>query len=733
MATTTEKHEFQAEARQLLDLMIHSVYSHKEIFLRELISNASDALDKRRVASLSDSAIGMPDEPEIRIERNTAGRLLTISDNGIGMSRSEVIEYIGTLARSGTKEFLSRLQASKDQAASAELIGQFGVGFYSSFLVADRVVLITRKAGEETATRWESTGDGTYTLEEADLPEPGTTITLHLKKADPEDGLDDYASEWKIKEIVKRYSDFVTWPIRMKVGDKDQTLNSMKAIWTRDPSEVTAEEYTEFYHHISHDPGDPLEVIRFRGEGTFEYTTLLFIPSRAPFDLFYPEMKRGVQLYVKRVFIMDDADLVPEYLRFVRGVVDSEDLSLNISREILQQDRQITLMRKRLEKKVLSTLEEMRNAWRKHQDDLANGAAASGNVGSGDGDSAASRDGASDAVSGSGAASGSASSSGSASKLILPPDLEEEGGRTTETGAEDAKEKPKDQERGDSEAARYLTFWREFGKVLKEGAYRSEDEQRERILGLCLFASTRDPHAPTSLADYVARMKEGQDKIYYLTGDRRELLDQSPHLESYKAKGYEVLLLTDPVDELWTGAPGLTFQDHTFESVARGNAELGTAEERRRAAEALSEKRVEYASLLEALQERLSDSIKEVRLSNRLTESLACLVAGETDLSPQMEQLLRAMGQDPGKQKRILELNPNHPVLVTLQRLFEEDRRNPRIGDYAELIHGQALLAEGGRLEDPARFSELFSKLLAESLNQPNPAPTSSEASSGQA
>lgn len=688
MASTTEKHEFQAEARQLLDLMIHSVYSHKEIFLRELISNASDALDKRRVASLSDSAIGMPESPEIRIERDTAGRLLTISDNGIGMSRNEVVEYIGTLARSGTKEFLHSLQASKDKAASAELIGQFGVGFYSTFLVSDRVVLITRKAGELGATRWESTGDGTYTLEEADLAEPGTTITLHLKEADPEDGLDDYASEWKIKEIVKRYSDFVTYPIRMKVGDKFQTLNSMKAIWTRDPSEVRPEEYTEFYHHISRDLGDPLRVIRFRGEGTFEYTTLLFIPSRAPFDLFYPEMRRGVHLYVKRVFIMDEADLVPDYLRFIRGVVDSEDLSLNISREILQQDRQITLMRKRLEKKVLSTLEEMKETWRKHRD--AGGSTVGADVEPG----------------------------GKASKLVLPPDMEAD--ERTET----ADSTEKDAEKA-VEASKYLNFWREFGKVLKEGIYR-DDEQRERILALCLFDSTHHPSSPTTLSEYVGRMKEGQEKIYFLTGDRRELLEHSPHLESYLAKGYEVLLLTDPVDELWTGSPGMRFQDHELESVARGNAELGTADERRQAAEALSGKRAEYASLLEALQERVSDSVKEVRLSNRLTESLACLVAGDDDLTPQMEHLLRAMGQDPGKQKRILELNPSHPVLTTLQHLFEKNRRDPRIGDYAELIHGQAVLAEGGRLQDPARFTKLFSELLTESLVRAEPGDPSS-------
>ncbi|MCA9727500.1 MAG: molecular chaperone HtpG [Candidatus Eisenbacteria bacterium] len=675
MASTIEKHEFQAEARQLLELMIHSVYSNKEIFLRELISNASDALDKLRFAAVTEPALAEGHALEIRLIPDAEAKTLTLWDSGIGMSRDELVKNLGTIAHSGTKAFLA---ANAGGSGDLNLIGQFGVGFYSTFLVSDRVVLITRKAGEEDATRWESTGDGTYTLEDAERTEVGTTITLHLKAADPEDGLEDFTSEWKIKEIVKQYSDFVTYPIRMKVGEKDQTLNSMKAIWTRDASDVKPEEYDEFYHHISHDLGDPLEVVRFRGEGTFEYTMLLFLPSRAPFDLFYPEMKRGVHLYVKRVFIMDDCrDLVPDYLRFVRGVVDSEDLSLNISREILQQDRQITLMRKRLEKKVLGTLEELKEAWRKASD----GAATAESV---------------------------AADSQAVDEAETAGDTD--GGAKADADSTDGS--------GDTtaETPKFLTFWNEFGKVLKEGAYRGGEHQ-ERILSLCLVASTHGP-GYTTLADYVGRMKEGQEKIYYLTGDRRELLEQSPHLESYRAKGYEVLLLTDPVDELWVNAPGLQFQEHEFESAARGTAELGTAEERRQAAEALSGKRKEHASLMEALQERLSDSIKEVRLSNRLTESLACLVAGNDDLSPQMEHILRAMGQDPGKQQRILELNPNHPALTTLQHLFDRDPRDSRIGDYAELIYGQAILAEGGRLEDPARFSKLFSTLLTESLGR---------------
>ena len=638
MTATIERHEFQAEAKQLLDLMIHSVYSNKDIFLRELISNASDALDKRRVLSLSDESIGFPDDPEIRIETDAENRTLTITDVGVGMSRSEVIEYVGTLAKSGTKDFLAKVRESRE-APSPELIGQFGVGFYSAFLVADRVDLTTRRAGEEHATRWQSSGDGTYTIAGTDRDEVGTTIVLHLKKVDEEDGVSDYTQEWKLREIVKQYSDFVTYPIRMEIertegsGDdakkvqKTETLNSMKAIWARSPEEVTDEEYAEFYKHVSHDWNEPLTHLRFHAEGTLEYTMLLYIPSQPPFDLFHFHHRRGVNLYVKRIFIMDDCeDLVPTHLRFVKGVVDSEDLSLNLSREILQQDRQIRLMRKQLEKKVLGELEKMK--------------------------------------------------------------------------------------RDDSE--KFGTFWKSFGKVLKEGIMgeMGASENAEKILSLCLFDSTHSQEEPASLADYVSRMKPGQEKIYFVTGDSRTLLESSPQLEAYKAKGYEVLLLTDPVDEIWTGAFPPKYMDHEFESVAKGAADLGTEDERKKEEEALEEKKREYGSLLEAVQKKLGDEVKEVRLSRRLTESPACLVGDEQDMTPQMEQMLRAMGRDPGKQKRILELNPDHPVLKMLQKLFDADPGDSRIGDYAELVHGQAVLAEGGKLENPARFSRLLTELM---------------------
>lgn len=640
MSTTVERHEFQAEAKQLLDLMIHSVYSNKEIFLRELISNASDAIDKRRVASLSDSKIEFPAEPEIRIEVDDANRTLTLIDTGIGMSRSEVVEYIGTLAKSGTKEFLAKMKEAKE-AGSPELIGQFGVGFYSSFLVADRVDMTTRRAGEDTATLWKSTGDGTYTLDDAERDEPGTSITLHLKPADEENGLDDFTKEWKIREIVKKYSDFVTYPVKMEIerteGEGDEvktvreteTLNSMKAIWARDPGEVEDDEYNEFYKHISHDWTDPLTRIRFKAEGTLEYTMLLFIPSQAPMDLFQFQQRRGVNLYVKRIFIMDDCeDLVPSHLRFVRGVVDSEDLSLNISREILQQDRQIQLMRKQLEKKVLSEIERLKR---------------------------------------------------------------------------DDKEK-------------FQTFWKHFGAVLKEGIFAGfgQSENAEQILSLCLFDSTKDERV--TLSDYVSRMQSGQEKIYYMTGENREVLSHSPHLEAYRKKELEVLFLTDPVDEVWTGSMPPNYQDYEFESVGKGSADLGTDEEKKEAEEKLDKQKDEFGSLLEALQKHLDDDVKEVRLSRRLTESPACLVGDEHDMTPQMEQMLKSMGRDPGKQKRILELNPDHPILGSLKKVFSENADDSQIADYAHLIHGQATLAEGGKLADPARFSRLLTELMTKAM-----------------
>lgn len=645
MTATIEKHEFQTEAKQLLDLMIHSVYSHREIFLRELISNSSDAIDKRRVEALAESGIEAAAEPAIGIEADKEARTLTVSDNGIGMSREEVIRLIGTIAKSGSEAFLDKLKQSKDENLTAELIGQFGVGFYSTFMVADKVTLVTRRADETSATRWESTGDGTYTIEETEREEPGTTVTLHLKPADAEDSLDDFAEDWTIRRVVKKYSDFVTVPIRLtferteierdeegkpvegaeeKTESVTETINSMKAIWTRPRAEVTDEEYNEFYKHIGHDWNDPASVISIKGEGTFEFSALLFIPSKAPMDMFYAEQqRRGIHLYVKRVFIMDDCEeLVPPYLRFVRGVVDAEDLPLNISREILQKNRQIQIICKRLVKKILSTLETVR--------------------------------------------------------------------------------------KDDDE--KYLAFWGEFGRAFKEGIFL-DAENKERVLELSLFDSTHSEDKPTTLEAYVARMQPGQDKIYYLTGETRELIKNSPHLEAFAAKGIEVLLLSDPVDEVWTQQPP-EFEDRRFESIGKGVAQVGTDEEKKKAEEDLKDKNETYGALLEALKGHLDEHVKEVRLSTRLTESAACLVGDLHDITPQMEALMRSANQPIGPNKRILELNPDHPILENLQKIYSEDAADARLADYAELLHGQALLAEGGRPPEPAKFSRLVTELM---------------------
>jgi len=637
----SERHEFRTEARQLLDLMIHSVYSNKDIFLRELISNSSDALDKRRFEAVRQPEL-LPEGTElaIRIDTDPAARTLSVSDNGIGMTRDEVRDLIGTIAKSGTQEFLKALREAKDAAASTALIGQFGVGFYSTFMAADRVVMVTRRAGEETATRWESAGDGWYTLEDAERDAPGTTVTLHLKPADEEDGLKDFTKEWEIRQLVRQYSDFVAYPVRMEVerterdGEGEgaertvrtlETLNSMKAIWLRGREEVPEEEYHEFYRHISHDWNDPLLRIQAKIEGTLEYRLLLYIPSKAPWDLAYRHMDkaRGVHLYVKRVFIMDDcSDLLPEYLRFVRGVVDSEDLPLNISREILQQNRQIQRMNRGVTAKVLGALKDL----------------------------------------------------------------------------------------AEKDPEKYAAFWAEFGRVLKEGLFQ-DAENRGALLDLARLRSTAGD-AETSLADYVSRMQPGQTEIYYLTGDNLETLRRSPHLEGFAAKGWEVLLLSDPVDEVWTGAVE-KYGDFAFVSAARGTAAAGTEEERKQEEEARSEREKEDAPLLARMKEALGDRVKDVRLSSRLTESAACLVSDEGDLSPQLERILKAMGQEAPAVKRILELNPDHPVMVALRRRHAEDPDAPVVAEYAELLHGQAVLAEGGQLPDPAAFARRVADLMA--------------------
>jgi molecular chaperone HtpG len=635
--TPVETLEFEAEARQLLQLMVHSIYSNKDIFLRELISNASDALDKLRLESFRNKDLQVDtSDLHIDIEVDKEQRTLTVRDNGIGMSRDDVVHLIGTIAKSGTVEFLHKMKESKDAAASQDLIGQFGVGFYSSFMVADKVMLLTRRAGESQATRWESSGEGTYTIEPVDDAPQGTAVTLHLKPVDKEDNLFDYTDSWKIKEIVKRYSDFIAWPIKMEVERTDtdgkvareiETLNSMKALWARSKNEVKEDEYKEFYKHISHDWNGPLEIISMKAEGTLEYQALLFIPSRAPLDLFMRDRKRGVQLYVKRVFIMDDCEaLMPEYLRFVKGVVDAQDLSLNVSREILQQDRQIQIMRRRLVKKVLSTVQGM-----------------------------------------------------------VTDNID-----------------------------RYKTFWKEFGRAVKEGII-NDLENRDTILEIASFASTYHAEQLTTLRQYVERMKDGQQHIYYMTGESRPIIESSPHMEAFRAKGFEVLLLTDPVDEIWVESVS-EFDDKRLQSIAKGQVDLDTEEEKKTAERERDQQKKDFAALLSWMTTTLKEDVKEVRLSSRLTTSPACIVGDAHDVTPTLEKMYRAMGQDMPHIKRILELNPTHPLVSALRRAYGERKDDAGMVETAELLYGMALLAEGGELSDPSHFIRLLADRLARTL-----------------
>jgi len=651
MTKTKETYKFKTEARQVLDLMVHSVYSNKDIFLRELISNSSDALDKRRFESVKRPELSSGDEQAIHITVDRKERILTLSDNGIGMSREELREFIGTIARSGAQEFLKAVRESKDAAGLPELIGQFGVGFYSTFMVADRVQILTRRAGEDTATLWESTGDGKYALSDTEREAAGTSVILYLKAADEEDGLKDYTQEWEIRRIVKHYSDFVSYPIYLAVerteverdeeGNpvpgaeektivKEERLNSMKALWLRDKEEVSEEEYNEFYKHISHDWNNPLTRIQAKMEGTLEYRLLLYIPEKAPLDLMMPleARKHGLHLYIKRIFIMDDCrELLPDYLRFVRGVVDSEDLPLNISRELLQENRQVQRMSKGIMGKILATLKSMR----------------------------------------------------------------------------------------DTEQEKYRGFWKEFGTVFKEGLLM-DFENREALTDLLLFDTTESGDTPVSFETYISRMKPDQDCIYYLTGESRAALQASPHLEAFREKGYEVLLLSDPVDELW--APSVSvYQDKKLQAVGRGSVELGSESEKEANQKEREEQTKRYRPLLEALQAVLEDRVKEVRLSGRLTASPACLVIDAQDISPQMEKMMRMMGQETPAIKRILELNAGHPLLEKLNAFHSGNTTNEALKPYAELLYGQALLAEGGQAPDPAALSRHMADILLKALS----------------
>jgi len=646
---STETRQFQAETTKLLNLVINSLYTSKDIFLRELISNASDALDRLRFEAVTLPEI-LPEGhvDEIRLEVDRAARTLTIHDSGIGMSRDEVVANIGTIAQSGTRELLKQASQGASSELLSKLIGQFGVGFYASFMVADQVSLVTRRAGEEAATLWESTGEGQYDLSEARRAGCGTSITLHLKEVDEDAGLHDYTDPLVLRDIVKRYSDFITHPVicaleRTEVEKdadgkiiegappktvvEDQVLNAMRPIWTRPAAEVGKEEYAEFYRHISHDWTEPLETISLKAEGRLEYRALLFIPSQVPLDLGAGAITYGLQLYAKSVMIMERCeDLLEPWLRFVRGVVDSADLPLNISREMLQQDRHIVQIRKWLTSRILKDLGELRK----------------------------------------------------------------------------------------TDVECYRVFWRAFGRILKEGMVVAS-EHRDRLADLLLFSSSADPEGLLSLADYVGKMKPGQKEIFYLTGESRRVLEGSPHLEAFSERGYEVLFLTDPVDELMVEA--LTeFEGTPVRSAARGELDLGNDAHQDEARKDLENRAEELGGLLETLQKHLADRVREVRLSTRLTTSPAVLVAGENDLSPQLERMLRGSQMEMPAQLRILELNPKHPVVEKLAVRFDADAEDALIGETAELLLASAMVAEGSAVPDPARFNALLADALDRGL-----------------
>ncbi len=624
MTSQRETLGFQAEVKQLLHLMIHSLYSNKEIVLRELISNASDAADKLRFEALNNGSLyGDDSDLKIRVAFDKAARTLTISDNGIGMSRQEVIDNIGTIAKSGTKAFLQSLTG--DQAKDANLIGQFGVGFYSSFILADKVTLITRRAGETEATQWQSSGEGDFTIESADKAGRGTDVTLHLRE-----GEDEFLNDWKIKTIIRKYSDHITLPIVMKKSewkdgeqvptDEDEVVNKASALWARSKSDTSEDEYKEFYKHVSHDFEDPLAWAHNRVEGKQEYISLLYVPGKAPFDLYDREQRHGIKLYVKRVFIMEDAEkLMPHYLRFVRGVIDSADLPLNVSREILQHSKDIESIKSASTKRVLDLLEDM--------------------------------------------------------------------------AAKKAEE--------------YQNFWDQFGRVLKEGP--PEDfANKDKIAGLLRFASTHADNETqnVSFKDYVSRMKEGQEAIYYITADSFAAAKNSPHLEIFRKKGIEVLLLSDRVDE-WMLGGLFEVEGKKLQSVAKGDLDLGKLEDE---SEKEAQKKVEDAAkdVVEKIQTALGDKVKEVRVTHRLTDSPACLVAGEHDISGNLERMLKAAGQKTPENKPTLEINPEHRLLVRLKG--ETDQAV--FDDLTNLLFDQALLAEGGQLEDPASFVKRMNKLI---------------------
>ncbi len=654
MTTQAEKHEFQAEVSQVLSIVVDSLYSHREVFLRELISNASDALDKLSFRSLTDHEV-LGDDKELRIEiiANADAGTLLIRDNGIGMTRDELVENLGTIARSGSKKLMESL--SGDSEKNLSLIGQFGVGFYSSFLVADKVTVTSRSPGEE-AHQWQSEAKENFTLEPSEKETRGTNVILHLK-----DDAKEFLEEWTIKGLIRKYSDYVRFPIRLQVtrqkeieGEQDddgnpkheavkewETVNQANALWTRSKSEIEQEQYDEFYKHLSHDWDAPLAHSHFKVEGTQEMTGLLFLPKKAPMDLF-ERKQRGVRLFVKRVFIMEDCEeLLPEWLRFVRGVVDSEDLPLNVSREILQENRISRTIRKQVTTKTLALLQELAN----------------------------------------------------------------EGETTIEVEGEDG-------EKTEETRNRYLDFWREFGRVLKEGVH-FDPQHKDDIAKLLRFESSNEDGL-TSLLDYVNRMDPDQPGIYYITADNLEAARHSPHLEGLRKRGYEVLYMADPVDE-WVVQSLTEFEEKKLISAAKGALDLPESEEEKKEKE---EKTTEFSSLIDRMKEDFGDKVSDVRLTNRLTDSPACLVTDEQGLSPHLERILRANGQDVPESQRILELNPEHPVIQTLHSMASADATDSELGQWSNLLYDQALLAEGTMPKDPAAFAKSITDLMTKASDK---------------
>jgi molecular chaperone HtpG len=644
MSASKQTHQFKTEVQQILNLIVNSLYSHQDIFLRELISNASDAIDKLRFkAQIEPDILGDDAEFKIKLRTDGIAQILEISDNGIGMTHDEVMENIGTIAKSGTAVFLEMLEHAKStEMLTPELIGQFGVGFYSAFMVAEKIILVTRAAGaaKDEAVRWESHGDGTFTIEPTQKETRGTVITLQLKKREKDDT--DYTDQWQIRRIVKQHSDFVNYPIVMDVEQdepipdnelikdkdgkpigettrkviKEETLNSMKAIWTQPKDQVTDAEHEEFYKHLAHDWNPPLERLHMKFEGTTEYQALLYIPSKAPFDLFHADRKHGIQLYCRKVFIMDDCkELMTDYLRFVKGVVDAPDLNLNVSREILQQDRLVINIRKNLVKKLLDLLTEM-------------------------------------------------------------------------------------------EPKKYEEFYAQFGPVLKEGIY-TDPAKRDKIAGLARYKTTKSQDKWVSLDDYIKNMQPDQKEIFFITGDNLNALINSPHLEKLKEKDYEVLLMTDPVDE-WVVQSLTEYDGKPLKSAEKGDLGL---EQDKDAPEA-------FSALFGFIKGKLEAHIKEVKASSHLKDSVSCLTGDAQDMSAYMEKLLKASGQTMPAVKRVLELNLEHPLMSKIKTLFENDRDNPTLNDYCGLLFDLAVIAEGGKLENPSKFSRLVGEAMANSVMQ---------------